>query len=315
MHYPSTRPVIKAISLGWLFALVFVVAAAGQTKRPAPKSPAGPLPKVTKIDQTRYAELIRPGAKPLLINFWATWCVPCREEFPDLVKIDGEYKGKIDFITISLDFEEELNTGVPQFLKEMKADMPTYLLVTPDESAAIGMISKEWGGGLPLTVLFAPNGERIFFHQGVVKPAELKAAIDKALKAEPAAQVQPLRDIYLTIDFVKIVSGRRQEAVFFYENNWKVYRDEAVRRGIIDSYELVEASSEKNADFDLMLVTRYRGKEQQQASEKNFEPILKELRPNGPKLLNALKPEEFRKNLFLYSGLALFAGHSVSPQR
>ena len=171
----------KAISLGWLFALVLVSVAEAQTKRPAPKPAVTALPKVTKIDQTRYAELIKPQTKPLLINFWATWCVPCREEFPDLVKIDNEYKGKIDFITISLDFEEELNTGVPQFLKEMKADMPTYLLVTPDESAAIAMISKEWGGGLPLTVLFAPGGERVFFHQGVVKPAELKIAIDKLI--------------------------------------------------------------------------------------------------------------------------------------
>jgi len=173
---------MKAISLGWLFALVCVVSADAQRRNPPPKPPAADLPKVTKIDQVRYAALIKPGTRPLLINFWATWCVPCREEFPDLVKINNEYKGKIDFITISLDFEEELNTTVPQFLKEMKADMPTYLLVTPDESAAIAMISKEWAGALPLTVLFAPSGESVFFHQGVVKPAELKAAIDKLIQ-------------------------------------------------------------------------------------------------------------------------------------
>ena len=64
--------------------------------------------KVTKIDEKAFAELIKPGEKPLLINFWATWCVPCVEEFPDLVKIDKEYKGKIDFITVSLDFEKSL---------------------------------------------------------------------------------------------------------------------------------------------------------------------------------------------------------------
>ena len=184
MHYRPIRSFVKAISLGWLFALVCVVSADGQKRTPGPKPPPADLPKVTKIDLTRYTELIKPGAKPLLINFWATWCVPCREEFPDLVKIDNDYKGKIDFITISLDFEEELNTGVPQFLKEMKADMTTYLLVTPDESAAIGMISKEWGGGMPLTVLYSPSGQVAFFHQGVVKPAELKAAIDKLI-AEP----------------------------------------------------------------------------------------------------------------------------------
>ena len=182
MSFRLIRSTVKAISLGWLFALVLAGMASGQAKKPAEKAtPAANLPKVTKIDQAKYAELIKPQTKPLLINFWATWCVPCREEFPDLVAIDKEYKGKIDFITISLDFEEELNIGVPQFLKDMKAEMPTYLLVTPDESAAISMISKDWGGGLPLTVLFAPNGERIFFHQGVVKPAELKAAIDKTL--------------------------------------------------------------------------------------------------------------------------------------
>ena len=176
------RSFVKAISLGWLFALLFVVSAGAPTRTPVRKSASAAQPQVTKIDLTRYTELIKPGTKPLLINFWATWCVPCREEFPDLVKINNEYKGKIDFITISLDFEEELNTGVPQFLKEMKADMPTYLLVTPDESAAIGMISKEWGGGMPLTVLYAPSGQVAFFPQGVVKPAELKAAIDKLIQ-------------------------------------------------------------------------------------------------------------------------------------
>ena len=182
MHCGSIKPFIKAISLGWLFALVFAFPADAQTRTPVRKPASADQPKVTKIDLTRYTELIKPGAKPLLINFWATWCVPCREEFPDLVKIDNEYKGKIDFITISLDFEEELHTGVPQFLKEMKAEMPTYLLVTPDESAAIAMISKEWGGGMPLTVLYAPSGQVAFFHQGVVKPAELKAAIDKLIQ-------------------------------------------------------------------------------------------------------------------------------------
>jgi thiol-disulfide isomerase/thioredoxin len=185
LSYRSIRRAIKAISLGWLFALVCITSVEAQRKTPTPKPATGPLPKVTKIDQVRYAELIKPGAKPLLINFWATWCVPCREEFPDLVKLDTEYKGKIDFITISLDFEEEIATTVPQFLREMKAEMPTYVLITPDESAAIAMISKEWNGALPLTVLLAPNGGSVFFHQGVVKPSELKAAIDKLI-ADPA---------------------------------------------------------------------------------------------------------------------------------
>jgi thiol-disulfide isomerase/thioredoxin len=58
---------------------------------------------------------LTPSRKPLLVNFWATWCDPCREEFPDLVKLDAEYKGKIDFITISLDELSEIDRDVPSF--------------------------------------------------------------------------------------------------------------------------------------------------------------------------------------------------------
>lgn len=177
----STRA--GAILFGWLIAPFFLVSGTAGQAPPAsavPKAPAA-LSSVTKIDQKRFAELIKPNGKPLLINFWATWCEPCRDEFPALVKIDAEYKGKIDFITISLDFEEELNTGVPKFLTLMKATMPTYLLVTPDETAAISMISKDWAGGLPMTVLYDPSGKLSYFRQGVVRHDILQKEIDKVL--------------------------------------------------------------------------------------------------------------------------------------
>ena len=102
----------KAISLGWLFVLFFAVSSLSQT----PSKLAVPAqPSVTKIDEKQFAELIKPKGKPLLINFWATWCTPCIAEFPDLVKIDGEFKGKIDLITVSLDFEEEWPQAFPSF--------------------------------------------------------------------------------------------------------------------------------------------------------------------------------------------------------
>lgn len=155
----------------------------GGVARPAPaKAAIGP--KVTQIDQTAFSALLKPNGKPLLINFWATWCEPCREEFPDLVKIDSEFKGRIDFITVSLDFVEDLNTAVPKFLSQMKAEMPAYLLVTPDETAAIAMVSKEWQGGLPFTVLFAPTGEIAYSRQGIVRPEVLRAEIGKLLTEE-----------------------------------------------------------------------------------------------------------------------------------
>jgi len=140
--------------------------------------------KITQIDVAALKRLVRPTGKPLLINFWATWCDPCREEYPDLVKIDQEYRGKIDFITISLDDVADKDTAVPKFLTDMKAEMPSYLLVTDNEEAAMGVVSKDWTGGLPFTILYDAKGGVLYSRQGKVKIDVLKAAL---LKSVPAA--------------------------------------------------------------------------------------------------------------------------------
>ncbi len=173
-----------AAIFGWLTVPVFLISAIAAQAPPsaaAPSKGSPAQPSVVKINEKRFAELIKPNGKPLLINFWATWCEPCREEFPSLVQIDAEYKGKIDFITVSLDFEEDLKTGVPKFLAAMKATMPTYLLITPDETAAISMVSKEWAGGLPFTVLYESGGKIAYFRQGIVRHDILQKEIDKVL--------------------------------------------------------------------------------------------------------------------------------------
>lgn len=139
------------------------------------------LPKVTQIDEIALKNLLKrvPHGKPLLVNFWATWCDPCREEFPELVKINADYAGKIDFVTISLDDLAEINRDVPKFLAEMKATMPAYLLKTEDEQTAISTISKDYAGGLPFTILFNGKGETVYSIQGKVKPEILREQIDK----------------------------------------------------------------------------------------------------------------------------------------
>ena len=147
----------------------------------APKNVVSNLPKVTQIDAEALKNLLKPNGKPLLINFWATWCEPCREEFPELVKIGADFKDKIDLIIISLDELSEINGDVPKFLAEMKAGMPSYLLKTPSEEAAIASVSKEWQGGLPFTILFNEKGESVYLKQGKFNTAFLLAAIEKTL--------------------------------------------------------------------------------------------------------------------------------------
>jgi len=205
--WAKTKTVILFFGLIFVFAQIFSVELHAQKRRKtpartakkkaAPKPPINPkLPKVTQIDTLALKNLLKregSSAKPLLINFWATWCDPCREEFPDLVKIDADYRGKIDFITISLDYLSEINGDVPKFLAEMKAEMPAYLLKTADEGEAIALVSKTWEGGLPFTILFDASGKEAYLRQGKIKPDAVRAEIDKLLVpvAENKDQTKP----------------------------------------------------------------------------------------------------------------------------
>ena len=179
-------PVILTCAL-----FVCVETSIAQTKKPNRKTPAtkkrtpANLPKVTQIDAEALKNLLKPNGKPLLINFWATWCDPCREEFPDLVKIGSDYKDKIDLLTVSLDDLADINGDVPKFLAQMKSDSPAYLLKVPDEGEAIAVVAKDWKGGLPFTILFNANGEVIYSKQGKFKTELLRQHIENLTKENP----------------------------------------------------------------------------------------------------------------------------------
>ena len=144
-------------------------------------------PPVAEVDAEGLKKLLGRGddpakARPLLVNFWATWCDPCREEFPDLVRVDAEFRPRgLDFITVSADDVSELKTGVPAFLRKMNATMPSYILNTPNVEAAMSLVDPRWGGELPATFLLDREGKVVFKHFGRVKLAELRPAIEKVL--------------------------------------------------------------------------------------------------------------------------------------
>ncbi len=156
-----------------------------QSTNGAEKSPKPAAETITvkDVDHAGLAALLkRENGRPLLVNFWATWCEPCRDEFPDLIKIDSEYRVQgLDFITVSLDDISEIKTDVPKFLQQMQATMPAYLLNVADPEPSIKTVDPSWGGALPATVLYDKNGQIVFKHFGRIKPEPLRAAIEKIL--------------------------------------------------------------------------------------------------------------------------------------
>ena len=161
----------------------FAVPAQKRKSRSA-KRPPKKLPVVAPLKTDELKGLLaKQRQRPLLINFWATWCVPCREEFPDLVKINSQFRRQsLDFVTISLDDFSDITKGVPQFLGSMKATMPAYLLNENDPEPAINAVDPRWQGDLPATFLYNESGEVVFKHFGRVDAAELRAAIEKLVK-------------------------------------------------------------------------------------------------------------------------------------
>lgn len=172
-----------------LCILVLSLAAPAQKKKSAAK-PRKPVAVVAPIDTDALKGLLtQQRERPLLVNFWATFCDPCRDEFPDLVKIDKDFRPhSLEFVTVSLDDFSEIKTSVPLFLDSMKATMPAYLLNVSDPEPAINLIDKRWQGDLPATFLFNEKGEVVYKHIGRVNATELRAAIEKVVSRKGDGQ-------------------------------------------------------------------------------------------------------------------------------
>ena len=87
----------------------------------------------------------------VLLNFWASWCVPCREEMPAMEKLYQEYKQK-NFVVLAVAVKDRKQDAV-DFVKELKITYPIAL----DPEAQVGSLYGAWG--LPATYLIGPNGE------------------------------------------------------------------------------------------------------------------------------------------------------------
>ena len=107
------------------------------------------------------------NSKILFINFWATWCEPCVEEFPDLVKIYNEHKNSgLELLSVSVDLPSEIDSKVKPFLKEQSAYFPVVVIEEKRSEEVINLIDPEWNGAVPATVIYDENGDkREFFTQ------------------------------------------------------------------------------------------------------------------------------------------------------
>ena len=149
---------------------------------------------VEPIDTAGVAALRRNGTGRLrLFNVWATWCVPCVEEFPTLVEAARRFSQReFELVTISVDdpnqlprakaFLEKQRAGLtPKLATALKAEgrrTSSYLFQGADTAKLMGALDPDgWQGGVPHTVLVAPDGRVLWRHSGLVEETELRRQI------------------------------------------------------------------------------------------------------------------------------------------
>lgn len=121
-------------------------------------------------------------ANTIVLNVWATWCGPCREEFPDLLKLRRDHANDgLDLMLVSADFDDQWDEAVA-FLKDQGVDFPTWIK-TGDDMEFIDSLNPEWTGALPATFVYDAQGRLTAFWEGKATFEEMEDRVLPVLTA------------------------------------------------------------------------------------------------------------------------------------
>ncbi|MGH2567409.1 MAG: TlpA family protein disulfide reductase [Bacteroidota bacterium] len=140
---------------------------------------------IESIDENGFQDLVaQRNGKILFLNFWATWCQPCVEEFPDIVKLANEMSDKkVEFVAVSLDFPDEVESKILPFLQDKKVPFKVFVADLRDQDAFITIVNPSWAGALPATAIYDLNGQQQSFVVGQQSFAQFKRELQKLFVA------------------------------------------------------------------------------------------------------------------------------------
>jgi len=149
----------------------------------------GPPPRVTPIAGADLAAAIhsvnpdRGGdVSAVLVNVWATWCLPCLEELPDVLRLRREFLASgLRVVLVSGDFPDQLS-AVEEYLARLGVDFETFIKDGPDMEF-IDALYEEWSGAMPATLVYDGRGRLVQFREGKATYEELESWVRDALEA------------------------------------------------------------------------------------------------------------------------------------
>ncbi len=144
------------------------------------------IPKPTPVSDTAELALkdLTGAAQSLaalkgrvvVLNFWATWCVPCRKEMPDLSAIQNDYAALGVQVVGAAGDDAADSAKVLSFIREYKVNFPVWIGATTDDMNRFGL-----GEVLPATAIIDKEGKIVWREIGIIKPDVLRKELDKLL--------------------------------------------------------------------------------------------------------------------------------------
>jgi thiol-disulfide isomerase/thioredoxin len=130
-------------------------------------------------------------SKVIVVNFWATFCGPCREEFPYFVSLYREFKDQgMSLLFVSMDFDSD-RPQIDEFLSEQGVNFVTYLRAGKDDEFIRG-VHPEWSGVLPMTLVYDSSKQLAKFLPKAMTYEELEDVITGVLSS--SGRSQPNKD-------------------------------------------------------------------------------------------------------------------------
>jgi thiol-disulfide isomerase/thioredoxin len=148
----------------------------------------GPKADLTLQDANgRKVRLRDLRGKPVVLNFWATWCGPCKAEMPILVDMEKEYGGRgVAFVAASLD-DAKTRANIPAFVAEHKVGFPVWYGATGDDLDHLKL-----GGAVPATAFLDSEGHIVARILGQARPEEVKERLEWLTGDKSAPGPQPV---------------------------------------------------------------------------------------------------------------------------
>lgn len=144
--------------------------------------------EVRSVKITEVEKIIAESKTPLIINMWATWCIPCIEELPYFQEEAKKHSGSagssdsLQLLLVSLDFKESFPTGITKFMNKRKITAPVVWLDETNADYFCPKMDAKWSGAIPATLFINNKTGYRNFVEAQISHEQLKKEIMTFLK-------------------------------------------------------------------------------------------------------------------------------------